>query len=657
MPKKASKASQKLDVDDDGPETVTKAVEKMELLDENGKKLSRKQMKEQKTKEKFNNELRSLGSKLIGDSEQTGGDNDEIGIGAGAEVGDQFTVSQAAKTDAQLALMENAVDIKVENFDIAAAGRVLFQKANLTIAFGRRYGLVGPNGMGKTTLLKHIASRKLNIPPHIDILYCEQEIRVDNTTAINAVLQSDKHRYALMEEHAKLNQKLEDGDLSVSERIQEIDDELKNLGAEAAESRARRILAGLGFDKDMQEKAVEDFSGGWRMRISLARALFLEPTLLLLDEPTNHLDLNAVIWLDNYLQSWKKTLLVVSHDQGFLDNICTDIINLEDKKLFNYKGNYTSFRKMYDQKMKEHVKAYEQQQKNLTALKKGGKSGKAAEEELKNRAQAKQNKLQKGKKTSAAIGDDNDEPPPELLQRIKQYSVKFVFPDPTKISPPVLGLHNVSFGYGNSLLFKDLDFGIDMESRVAIVGPNGVGKSTLLKVLYGKLEPTSGEVFRHRQVKIGWFDQHANEALNGEVSGIEYLSRKFQIDIQIARKNLGMTGLPGESHTVKIKDLSGGQKSRVALAELSLFAPDILILDEPTNNLDIESIHALAEAIESFTGGVLMVTHDERLIRKTNCQLWVVEDKKVYEIDGDFDDYRKEILEQLGETLATPHHD
>lgn len=195
--------------------------------------------------------------------------------------------------------------------------------------------------MGKTTLLKHIASRKLNIPPHIDILYCEQEIRVDNTTAINAVLQSDKHRYALMEEHAKLNQKLEDGDLSVSERIQEIDDELKNLGAEAAESRARRILAGLGFDKSMQEKAVEDFSGGWRMRISLARALFLEPTLLLLDEPTNHLDLNAVIWLDNYLQSWKKTLLVVSHDQGFLDNICTDIINLEDKKLFNYKGNYS----------------------------------------------------------------------------------------------------------------------------------------------------------------------------------------------------------------------------------------------------------------------------------------------------------------------------
>lgn len=201
--------------------------------------------------------------------------------------------------------------------------------------------------MGKTTLLKHIASRKLDIPPNIDILYCEQEIRVDNTSAIKAVLDSDKHRLALLEEHTKLTKEFEDGNIAVNERIQEIDDEWKNIGADSAEPRARRILAGLGFDKGMQEKAVEDFSGGWRMRISLARALFLEPTLLLLDEPTNHLDLNAVIWLDNYLQSWKKTLLVVSHDQGFLDNICTDIINLEDKKLSYYKGNYSKFLSKY----------------------------------------------------------------------------------------------------------------------------------------------------------------------------------------------------------------------------------------------------------------------------------------------------------------------
>jgi len=213
---------------------------------------------------------------------------------------------------------------------------------------------------------------------------------------------------------------------------------------------------------------------------------------------------------------------------------------------------------------------------------------------------------------------------------------------------------DVTFGFGKNILFKNVDFGVDMDTRIAIVGPNGVGKSTLLKLLYGKLEPWEGEARKHRQLKIGWFDQHSNEVLNGEVNSIDYLTTKFQIDSQVSRANLGRVGLPGKSHTVNIKDLSGGQKSRVALAELALGSPDILILDEPTNNLDIESIHALAEAIEDFGGGVLMVTHDERLIRATNCQLWVVEDQTINEIDGDFDDYRAEILKQLEETLAPP---
>ncbi|TKR81727.1 hypothetical protein L596_015553 [Steinernema carpocapsae] len=215
-----------------------------------------------------------------------------------------------------------------------------------------------------------------------------------------------------------------------------------------------------------------------------------------------------------------------------------------------------------------------------------------------------------------------------------------------------MGLHDVTFGYKDQVLFKNVNFGIAMDSRIAIVGPNGVGKSTLLKLLYGKLQPQLGECRIHRQIRVGWFDQHSNEALNGEQSPIEYLVAKFSIDPQTARKNLGMVGLPGPSHTVKIKDLSGGQKSRVALAELSLGSPDMLILDEPTNNLDIESIHALAEAIEDYGGGVLMVTHDERLIRATECQLWIVEDQDIVEIDGDFDTYRDEILSQLEKDAA-----
>jgi len=361
-----------------------------------------------------------------------------------------------------------------------------------------------------------------------------------------------------------------------------------------------------------------------------------------------------VIWLDNYLQGWKKTLLIVSHDQSFLDNICTDIIHLEEQKLAYYKGNYNGFKKMYEQQLKERNRKVEIQQKELHALKKGGKSSKQATEELKARMVNKQKKELKSKKQkgSATMGNEDDAPP-ELLKKIKEYSVKFAFPEPTKLSPPVLGMHDVSFGYdADHPIFKKVEFGVDMNSRIAIVGPNGVGKSTLLKLLYGKLQPTSGEVRKHRQLKIGWFDQHSNEALNGEVSPVEYLTETFSLDYQTARKNLGMVGLTSSAHTVKIKDLSGGQKSRVALAELSLGAPDILILDEPTNNLDIESIHALADAIDDFGGGVMMVTHDARLICATKCNLYVVDDQNVCQYEGDFDDYREEILEELGEQLV-----
>nr|XP_025746638.1 ATP-binding cassette sub-family F member 1 isoform X1 [Callorhinus ursinus] len=585
-----------------------------------------------------------------------------------------FSVSQAEMSSRQ-AMLENASDIKLEKFSISAHGKELFVNADLYIVAGRRYGLVGPNGKGKTTLLKHIANRALSIPPNIDVLLCEQEVVADETPAVQAVLRADTKRLKLLEEERRLQGQLEQGDDTAAERLEKVYEELRATGAAAAEAKARRILAGLGFDPEMQNRPTQKFSGGWRMRVSLARALFMEPTLLMLDEPTNHLDLNAVIWLNNYLQGWRKTLLIVSHDQGFLDDVCTDIIHLDAQRLHYYRGNYMTFKKMYQQKQKELLKQYEKQEKKLKELKAGGKSTKQAEKQTKEALTRKQQKCRRKNQ------DEESQEAPELLKRPKEYTVRFTFPNPPPLSPPVLGLHGVTFGYeGQKPLFKNLDFGIDMDSRICIVGPNGVGKSTLLLLLTGKLTPTRGEMRKnHRLVswlwklrnkesergsmiftdhlpslgqKIGFFNQQYAEQLRMEETPTEYLQRGFNLPYQDARKCLGRFGLESHAHTIQICKLSGGQKARVVFAELACREPDVLILDEPTNNLDIESIDALGEAINEYKGAVIVVSHDARLITETNCQLWVVEEQSVSQIDGDFEDYKREVLEALGEVMV-----
>ncbi|XP_066470347.1 ATP-binding cassette sub-family F member 1 [Tiliqua scincoides] len=556
-----------------------------------------------------------------------------------------FSVSQAEMSSRQ-AMLENASDIKLEKFSISAHGKELFVNADLYIVAGRRYGLVGPNGKGKTTLLKHIANRALSIPPNIDVLLCEQEVVADETPAVQAVLKADTKRLKLLEEEKRLQALLEKGDDTAGERLEKVYEELRAMGAAAAEAKARRILAGLGFNPEMQNRQTKKFSGGWRMRVSLARALFMEPTLLMLDEPTNHLDLNAVIWLNNYLQTWKKTLLIVSHDQGFLDDVCTDIVHLDIQKLFYYRGNYMTFKKMYQQKQKELLKQYEKQEKKLKDLKAGGKSTKQAEKQTKEALTRKQQKCRKKNP------DEEANEAPELLKRPKEYTVKFTFPNPPPLSPPILGLHGVDFGYESQKpLFKNLDFGIDLESRICIVGPNGVGKSTLLLLLTGKLTPTRGEMRKNHRLKIGFFNQQYADQLNMQETATEYLQRNFNLPYQDARKCLGRFGLESHAHTIQICKLSGGQKARVVFAELACREPDVLILDEPTNNLDIESIDALGDAINEYKGAVIIVSHDARLITETNCQLWVVEDQSVNQIDGDFEDYKREVLEALGEVI------
>lgn len=619
-----------------GDELIEKELNELNIDDGKSKKLTHKEKKKQKKQQEYERQMELMTRK--------GGQGH-------SDLDSNFTMSQVQKTAGQMAQMEFAVDIKIENFTISAKGNDLFVNANLLIANGRRYGLVGPNGHGKTTLLRHIATRAFAIPPNIDVLLCEQEVVADDRSAINTILDADVKRSRLLAKCKKLEEEIEAGDMTVQEELNDVYAELKATGAYSAEARARRILAGLGFSEEMQNRATNNFSGGWRMRVSLARALYLEPTLLMLDEPTNHLDLNAVIWLDNYLQGWKKTLLIVSHDQSFLDNVCNEIIHLDQKKLNYYKGNYTMFKKMYVQKRREMIKEYEKQEKRIKELKAHGQSKKSAEKKQKETLTRKQEK----NKSKSSKNAEEDEGPQELLARPKEYIVKFRFPEPSQLQPPILGLHNVTFGYpGQKPLFIKADFGIDLTSRVAIVGPNGVGKSTFLKLLLGELEPQEGEQRKNHRLHVGRFDQHSGEHLTAEETAAEYLQRLFNLPHEKARKALGSFGLVSHAHIIKMKDLSGGQKARVALAELCLSGPDVLILDEPTNNLDIESIDALAEAINEYEGGVIIVSHDERLIRETGCTLYVIEEQTINEIDGEFDDYRKEVLDSLGEIVNNP---
>uniref|UniRef100_A0A8C5V6B9 ATP-binding cassette sub-family F member 1 n=1 Tax=Microcebus murinus TaxID=30608 RepID=A0A8C5V6B9_MICMU len=558
-----------------------------------------------------------------------------------------FSVSQAEVSSRQ-AMLENASDIKLEKFSISAHGKELFVNADLYIVASRRYGLVGPNGKGKTTLLKHIASRALSIPPNIDVLLCEQEVVADETPAVQAVLRADTKRLKLLEEERRLQGRLEQGDDTAAERLEKVYEELRATGAAAAEAKARRILAGLGFDPEMQNRPTQKFSGGWRMRVSLARALFMEPTLLMLDEPTNHLDLNAVIWLNNYLQGWRKTLLVVSHDQGFLDDVCTDIIHLDAQRLHYYRGNYMTFKKMYQQKQKELLKQYEKQEKKLKELKAGGKSTKQAEKQTKEALTRKQQKCRRKNQ------DEESQEAPELLKRPREYTVRFTFPDPPPLSPPVLGLHGECRWLPSEARAPQVPprLGPFFSSKARTSGgPSGALKRILIAAFPGS-QVDRNHSLRTWTLKIGFFNQQYAEQLHMEETPTEYLQRSFNLPYQDARKCLGRFGLESHAHTIQICKLSGGQKARVVFAELACREPDVLILDEPTNNLDIESIDALGEAINEYKGAVIVVSHDARLITETNCQLWVVEEQSVSQIDGDFEDYKREVLEALGEVMV-----
>ncbi|TYJ18383.1 hypothetical protein E1A91_A09G119700v1 [Gossypium mustelinum] len=582
---------------------------------------------------------------------------------------DTFTVvigSRASVLDGEDEADANVKDITIDNFSVSARGKELLKNASVKISHGKRYGLVGPNGMGKSTLLKLLAWRKIPVPKNIDVLLVEQEVVGDDRTALQAVVSANEELLRLREEVTALqnsssgNGGEDDGDLNgddAGERLAELYDKLQILGSDAAEAQASKILAGLGFTKQMQGRPTQSFSGGWRMRISLARALFVQPTLLLLDEPTNHLDLRAVLWLEEYLFRWKKTLVVVSHDRDFLNTVCTDIIHLHDFKLQFYRGNFDDFESGYEQRRKEMNKKFEIYEKQVKAAKRSG--NRVQQEKVKDRAKfaaAKEAAKSKGKGKGKI---DEDETPAEAPKKWRDYSVEFHFPEPTELTPPLLQIINVSFSYPNREDFRlsDVDVGIDMGTRVAIVGPNGAGKSTLLNLIAGDLVPTEGEVRRSQKLRIGRYSQHFVDLLIMEETPVQYLLRLHPDQEGLSkqeavRAKLGKFGLPSHNHLTPIAKLSGGQKARVVFTSISMSKPHILLLDEPTNHLDMQSIDALADALDEFTGGVVLVSHDSRLISRVcedeeKSQIWVVDNGTVNTFPGSFEDYKEELQREI----------
>jgi ATPase subunit of ABC transporter with duplicated ATPase domains len=522
-------------------------------------------------------------------------------------------------------------DIRVDKFTLSFQSKVLLRDADLRIGFGHKYGVIGPNGCGKSTLLRHISGRHLPLPSHIRILHVEQEVTGDETIALDAVLSADEERIRLLKEEAELkpiSQENSDRALKASERLIEVYDRLKAISAYSAEARASAIMSGLGFTEEMKTMMTKQFSGGWRMRIALARALFVVPDLLILDEPTNHLDLNAVIWLEAYLRRWKKTLLVVSHDRDFLNYFVTDIMYVHSQTLEYFKGDYDTFERASEQTKRQQEKAFKKQQKALDKIQ---------------RDQTQKDRENKKKLEKAGLVKEVE----------RDYSVRFEFEDPGQLKPPVVQVKDVGFGYSkDKILFDHVELNIDMESRIAVVGPNGVGKSTFMSLMLGELEPSTGEIIRNRHLRTVKFAQHFVDQLEVASSAVDYIQKLYPdmtpLDI---RQVLGRFGLKGTTQTQSIESLSGGQKSRVMLVSIALKKPHMLFLDEPTNHLDIQSVDALSDALKGFPGGIILISHDQRLISNVVNEIWVVRKGGVDIYDGTFEDYRDDLISQMDDSL------
>ena len=534
--------------------------------------------------------------------------------------------------------------IVINEFDLSVPGKDLLKDSRLSMCPGSKYGLIGPNGSGKSSLLKKLVELRNETNTQgtqgfkISTLYVEQEIELDERTPDNFVLDSNHKQRFYESELDKINKIIESDDfdsLDAKEceylqiKADELTQFIKLWNPDLEKVKVNKILKGLGFsDTDLTKKS-NLFSGGWQMRISLARALYLEPDLLLLDEPTNHLDLEAIIWLSNYLNDWHHTAIIVSHNIGFLNDVCDYILNIEDKKLINYKGNYHMFKMAFEAKKREADKEWEKYDKKIRDMKKKG--------------------AEKSKVADFVKAHEVKKPERSSLVSLK-------FKELPQIKSSIISLNNVFFGYDESKqLLSNVSVGLDMNSKVVLVGPNGSGKSTLIKLMVGEIKPTSGEVSVNHHCRIGYYNQHFENQLPLDQTPVEYLRsiipegciRNGAIE-QSVRCYLGQVKLDTSTHNKKISELSGGQKARVAIVKLVFQQPHCLILDEPTNHLDIETVESLIDALSDFKGGILVITHEPELIEKIDARLWVMdpETKNINTKIDSYEDYCKFILKK-----------
>ncbi|MES2664800.1 MAG: ABC-F family ATP-binding cassette domain-containing protein [Pseudomonadota bacterium] len=516
--------------------------------------------------------------------------------------------------------------LKIEDITYSVEGRPLFEGASATIPTGHKVGLVGRNGAGKTTLFRLIRRElaleggDISIPSRARIGGVAQEVPSSATSLLETVLQADTERAALMAE----------ADTATDpHRIAEVQARLADIDAWSAEGRASAILKGLGFDAEAQQRPCSDFSGGWRMRVALAGVLFAQPDYLLLDEPTNYLDLEGALWLESYLQKYPHTVLIISHDRGLLNRAVTGILHLDNKKLTYWSGPYDQFARQVAERravLQAEAKKQELRRAHLQSFvdRFKAKASKAVQ------AQSRVKMLEKMETITA----------PEDAKK-----VVFTFPEPEELSPPIINIDGGAVGYGGPPILRRLSLRIDQDNRIALLGRNGEGKSTLSKLLAGKLQTSEGKFTKSSKLRIGYFAQHQVDELHIEETPLQHVMRLRPAEGQPRlRARLAGFGLMADQAETAVGRLSGGQKARLSLLLATIDAPHLLILDEPTNHLDMESREALVEALTTYSGAVILVSHDMHLLGLVADRLWLVKGGAVTPYTDDLEAYRRQLL-------------